>query len=218
MKLKSLLFVLIAISSSQISKAQISKGAIFLGGQVGFGSRKVDANFLNEDAKRTNALIAPAVGLVTKNNLVIGFDVPFVFYNDENENPDYTDYKQLNVGAGVFVRQYFEVANRFYLFAQGRFGGDYISNRQTYQVSTTKEKGFAVNLSFYPGVSYALKKNIHLESGFYNLASINYYNSKITNSNILNNTRKVSEFSLNAAASGQTTFSVGIRFFLTGRA
>lgn len=217
MKRKSLLILFLAIASSQILQAQISKGDIFLGGQVYFSTWKTNSDFSNADYKQTVGSFSPALGFVTKDNLVWGFDIPISYFKDNNESPGAQERKSLDAGAGVFVRKYFEVASRFYLFTQGRFGGTYINDKVFTDIQTTTSKGFSVNLSFYPGVSYAIKRNIHLESGFYNLAYINYYNLRTTSSLPGSGKTRTNGFSVNAIASGQTAFTVGVRFFLRSK-
>jgi hypothetical protein len=208
---RNFLLIIIFIASSQIVTAQITKGDIFIGGAVSFGSSKTD--YITPDAgyKTSNLSLSPAVGWVTKDNLVWGFDLPVLFIKDDQENPSMYDRRQLRVGAGVFARKYLDIAKNLYLFGQGRFGAQYIHDKYGYQLSDSEADGYQLDLSFAPGISYAIKRNIHLESSLSNLAYIHYSHLKGT-------TGKSSSFAIGAIGSGQTQFSVGLRFFLQRKA
>lgn len=210
MKRNFLLFV-IFISCSQIVTAQITKGDFFLGGAVSFGTSKTDFVLPDVGYRQSNFSFAPALGKVIKNNLVVGFDLPVYFNREKQADPNATDRKRFQIGAGVFARKYLDIANRFYLFAQGRFGVQYIHEKYGYTLGSSKADGFQLDINFAPGISYAINKNIHLESALSNLAYIYY-------SHLSGTTGKSSSFSIGAIGSGQTQFSVGLRFFLQPKA
>jgi hypothetical protein len=218
MKRKPLLLLLIVIASSPVLQAQISKGDIFIGGAIGFGSVKNESSDAGNDNKQSSVTIAPALGVVTGNNLVWGFDLPVSMYKYKAGPSDIVNRTNLSAGAGVFARKYLEVANRLYLFGQGRLGGNYVNEKNSVQGSRQKTTGYGFELSLYPGISYSLKKNIHLESGFYNLASIGYFHRKTTSNNpSVLSSGETSGFSVNAIANNQSTFTLGVRFFLPGK-
>lgn len=218
MKRKPLLFLLIAITSSQILPAQISKGDYFVGGQLGFASLRTESSQAYANQKQTSIIIAPALGFVTKDNLVWGFDIPVDIYKYEPAPGTSDDRTWLSAGAGVFVRKYFGIADRFYLFGQGRFGVSYIHEKSSLEAVRQKRTGYSVALSVYPGVSFAIKKNIHLESGFYNLGSIGYTRTKTTSTDpAILPSGKSTSFGFAADFDNATSFTVGVRFFLPAK-
>lgn len=218
MKRKPLLFLFIVFASSQIVQAQISKGDYFVGGQIGFASFNNESSNENISSKQSHAIIAPALGFVTKDNLVWGVDIPVTLYKNRYGEGAANDRTQLSAGAGVFARKYFEIMNRFYLFGQGRFGANYISEKYDFETVRQKTTGFSVTLSVYPGISYAIRKNIHIESGFYNLGAIGYSKTKTTSTDpAVLNTGKTSSFGFSVDGDNATSFTVGIRFFIPGK-
>jgi hypothetical protein len=218
MKRKTLLFLFIAIASSQIVQAQISKGDYFVGGQLGFAMLKNESSHIYQNNKQTNIIIAPALGFVTKDNVVWGFDIPVDIYKYEPAPATTTTRKWLSAGVGIFARKYFEIVDRFYLFGQGRFGASYISEKTSLEAARQKRTGFSVTLSLYPGISYAIKKNIHIESGFYNLGAIGYTRTKTTSTDLtVFDSGKSSAIGFSADIDNSTSFTVGIRFFVPGK-
>lgn len=211
MKRKFLLLALIVISSAQIANSQIKKGTLFLGGQVGFGTSKTEYDA--GKSTQTSYSFSPAAGVFTKDNLVWGGDIFLQGYKSKSEV--ITSQKQLYTGVGVFVRQYFPVANRFYLFGQGRAGVNYQKEEQSNTSSNIEIKGYSVGISIYPGISYAIRKNIHLETGFNNLASINYTHAKRVETSQFGRTEaKSNSFGLGGSLNNAVEFSIGIRFLL----
>lgn len=213
MKTKFLLFLLIAISSSQITNAQIKKGTIFLGGQLGFATGKADGEM--NDSKQSSYSFSPAIGIFTKDNLVWGGDIYLSGGKNFWETQGYQKY--LGAGVGLFVRKYFPVANRLYLYGGGRFGVTYQKNEGDNTQTKTTIKGYTVAVSIYPGISYALKDNIHLEIGFNSLASVAYsHNKRTDNFQGINSHSTSNSFGLGGNAFNQSELSVGIRFLLNG--
>lgn len=218
MKRKTLLFLLIFISSSQILQAQISKGDYFIGGQLGFATLKNESSQTYSIYKQTNIIIATALGFVTKDNLIWGIDIPVEIYKNVPAPGTSTDRKWLSAGAGIFARKYFEIVDRFYLFGQGRLGASYILEKNSFEAARQKKTGYSIALSVYPGISYAIKKNIHIESGFYNLGAIGYTRTKTTSTDITRlESGKSSAFGFAADIDNSTSFTVGIRFFVPGK-
>lgn len=212
MKRKFLLFLLIAVSSTQIVKAQIPKGTIFLGGQVGFGIGKTDSENSIPDSRQTNYSFAPAIGVFVKNNLVWGGDVYVNGYRYNYES--IPDQKQFSTGLGVFVRQYLPVLDRLYLFGQGRFNAGYLSENSFNGSTNVKGKGYNVSIGISPGISFALKKNIHLESSFAGLASISFSHIKRTYDDLPGAVSKSNSFSIGGNLNNAAEFTIGIRFLL----
>jgi outer membrane protein assembly factor BamA len=213
MKRNFLLLFLIAVTSSLITNAQIKKGTIFLGGAVGGGYSKGSAE--PYATKQTSVSISPAYGVFTKENIVWGGDLYFQHNKSEYNNAGAnTDQKQIYAGAGVFVRQYFPVANRFYLYGQARLGVYYQHDDNINASATTKTRGYGVSVALHPGITYALKKNIYLETGLNNLVSVGYGHLKTTQTGTVTTTGKSNSFGFNGNTSGGAEITVGIRFLL----
>lgn len=213
MKRNFLLLFLIAVAFSQLANAQIKKGTIFLGGSVGGGYSSGGTEPYK--SKQTSVSISPAYGVFTKDNIVWGGDLYFqhtgIQYYDGVGN---SDQKQINAGLGVFVRQYFPVANRFYLYGQARGGVNYLHDNNTNANGTTKIRGYGVSISLHPGITYALKRHIYLETGLSNLISVGFNHSKSTQEGTVTTSGKSNSFGFNGNTSGGTEITIGIRFIL----
>jgi hypothetical protein len=211
MKRKILLCLLLAIVSSQIANAQIKKGTIFLGGHIGGGFSK--GNSEPYESRQTSFSISPAYGVFTKDNLVWGGDLYFQHNYSEFDNNN-IEQKVIFAGIGVFVRQYFPVANRLYLYGQARLGANYQRDNSANLNGTTKARGYGISASLHPGLSYALKKNIYLETGFNNLVSVGFTHLKTTQKGAVTTTGKSNSFGLNGNLSGAAEITIGIRILI----
>ena len=86
-------------------------------------------------------------------------------------------------GAGVFARHYKNIGKSgVYVFVQNSLGATHENQRYEKTVNVNSDpknvKTFSAYLNIYPGLSYAVSQKLHLETGFNNLLSLNYSNSK----------------------------------------
>jgi hypothetical protein len=153
-----------------ITKAQITKGSTFIGGQISFSKSKTKSDTNAQEGSSFS--FSPAIGIAIKQNLVAGIDLNYG--HSEYDNGMSPVQKNNNYGGGFFLRRYVPISNRFLFFAQGRAGYGHSkaeNNSNTYQ-SSSESNG--ASLSFYPGVSFALSKVLYIETGFDNLAVLSY--------------------------------------------
>lgn len=214
MKQTVLLALVILFSFIGSVNAQIGKGSLWLGGGIGYSSSKSDN--LTPETKTTNFNVNPGIGTAVKDNLIVGIDVSYSNEVDKaplyvgggsiNETKKYTTY-----GAGVFARQYVPIVNRLYIFGQARVY--YLGGKQTDEYSTVNNKteNWSTGLSFYPGVSFALTKKLHLESGFNNLFNVSYGQSKN------NGTVTAKNFAVGATTNNSSYFTVGFRLLINNK-
>ena len=206
---KSLLFSVAAILFASMVNAQISKGSVFIGGQIsGFSSKNNNGSVTQ---KQSNFYISPAVGIAIKQNLIAGIDVTYSrSINDYGSggNPVNT------YGGGIFLRKYVPLSMRFNFFIQGRLGYSYDKRENGSGTNYTVAKTNNVGLSIYPGVAFALTKTLYVEAGFNNMALLSYYHYSYNQPNIpapVKNTS--SNFTYNTSVSN-TNFSFGLRFII----
>ena len=175
MKQRFLLSLLFVCSFAVTTQALINKGAAWLGGQVGFSQSQNESGPTSK-TKQTSFNFSPAVGTAVKENLILG-----VFINYANTkakasstNISTTTRKEETVGGGLFIRKYFPVVNRLYLFGDAR--AFYNSNKSTDKTNSPeiKVKGFEAGISATPGISFAATNKIHIETGVNNLFSSRY--------------------------------------------
>src|SRR5450432_360457 len=107
---------LLFISASLASNAQITKGSILLGGNIGFSTQTYNSNSPNEQ-KSTFLSFIPTCGWAVKDNMVLGFDLD---YGYQSSNYPGSEKSTSNTyGAGIFLRNYKNLGGKFYIFGQG---------------------------------------------------------------------------------------------------
>lgn len=185
--MRKIYFLTIAfICLSFFANAQIRKGFIYLGGDVGYSSQK--EKLLNPPSGSTNNEVelkgftfSPSIGLAVKENVFAGIDFTYANTKGQYLNSN-NSYKNKNLGAGIFMRRYFPVANKFYLFGQVRLGYYDREYDQTYNFNSSRsqEDGWGLQAGLYPGLSYNVYKSLYLEMGLNNLLTVGYENLDIT--------------------------------------
>ena len=171
------------------ANAQIKKGSVFLGGDIGGSSQKTKTTDDITSYKQNVINIFPVFGKAIKDNLVLGVNAGFGIYDDNNlEN--YWEHKTNSYSAGVFLRKYKNIGTSgFYLFVQGGFGAGYMNQKQEgpSQYNFHELKRIFVGINAYPGLSYAVSRKLHLETGFNNLLTLNYFHDQIKNGSPVTN-------------------------------
>ncbi len=197
------------------AQAQIKKGAVLLGGNISVGKSK--QTYTNTDNESTNSYlnISPSLGFVTADNAVWGFNLTVGIQTSESNQP--TEAKASSYGGAFFHRRYVTLGKGFYLFGQAAAGYNYnkqkISAPTNNQTRTTRTDH--VYVSAYPGVTYAVSKNFHLEAGLNELLSLSYsVQNETTVSSGSVSTYKNKGFSFGTNFSNSNPFNVGFRFLL----
>ena len=153
--------------------------------------------------------ITPAVGIAIKQNLFLGVDLTYGKTKYENNSNPMSEGK--SYGAGFFVRQYIPISKRFFFFVQGRAGYSHEKNESNSGIFQSISKTNGGSLSLYPGVSFALSKVLHIETGFNNLAFISYSSSTSKQSGFPD--QKSSNFAFSTSV-GATNLSFALRFII----
>lgn len=209
-----LIFFLIAAYAT--SQAQITKGSLFLGGDLSLST--VNAKNANDEntIKQNSFNISPVAGIAVKDNFIAGVSLNAGF--SENKNPYQATQKGNSFGAGVFARHYKNIRKSgFYVFVQNSLGAGYGEQRyeKTDYNDLKKVKTFTVNLNIYPGISYAVSRKLHLETGFNNLLYINYSNEKNESWNIAATTAtKTNRLYLGTSLNNLSSLYVGFRVLI----
>jgi hypothetical protein len=190
---------------ASITKAQITKGSTFIGGQISGGQTETKNG--SSTQKQSSFYVSPAIGTAIKQNLIAGID--FTYGQSKNES-GYA-YKTNTYGGGFFLRRYVPIATRFYFFLQGRAGYSFDKSESSNSSSNWLNKSNSVSLGLYPGVSFALTKALHIEAGLNNLALLGYSHSVSKQPNLPDQTSN--NFNFRTSASG-TDLSFALRFII----
>ncbi len=175
---KSLPLIFIAFTIAGTANAQITKGSVFLGGDVSAYTQKTKSE--GEVTNKSSGIyVMPVFGKAIRENLVFGITAGLSI-SDNEVLTNNVEQEAKGYNAGVFLRKYKNIGTSgFYIFIQGGLGANYQlqENSGTY-VGYDKTKKITIGLNAYPGISYAVSRKFHLESGFNNLLMINYYQEK----------------------------------------
>lgn len=205
-------FIIIAITTH----AQIAKGAVFLGGNINTTSNKQTYSGNTNEYKQQTINIAPSIGIATTDNQVWGLTINYGHTRTTNSNTP-EDYTYNSYGGGVFYRRYVPLGKNFYLFGEANGGYGYSKQHQNF-IPTNIDRTIrtdAVYLGAYPGITYAVRNNFHLEVGLNNLLRMEYSNQKTTNIEAgTGNTATNKNFSFNTNASSAGLLTIGFRFIL----
>lgn len=215
MKTKQLSVLAASLFITILSHAQIKKGSIFLGGDISASTQKTKSAGNTTD-KQTGINFSPTFGRAIKENLIVGASISFGF--SEGENPANYDYDNDSYGAGFFVRKYKNLGTGgFYFFVQAGINGGYQKNKITSNISAYQEniKRVTVGVNAYPGVSYAINKKIHLETGFNNLLSLSYFTEDRKSGQLISTSYKTNGFNIASSLNNaNSALYIGFRVLL----
>jgi hypothetical protein len=200
-------FVLSTLASFIVifSQAQITKGSILLGGGVTFNKTKYDGSYPYNNSNYWG--ISPSFGIALKENLVYGININYYHYQ----------YSSNNYGGGIFLRKYFPLGKNFYFFGEPELNYRRMkSESYPYATDYSIIKNWSLNLGLQPGISYAISRKFHLETGLGDIVYIYYEKTKTNHyySNATVSTSKGSDFELNTNLGNAVQLNIGLRFLL----
>lgn len=209
---------------SALSHAQIRKGSLLFGGSVGYTSQEQTTTTPisgNYKQKITTLLLSPSFATAISDNLFIGADLTWTNSKQKSSNsfdPSTTEQTNYAKGGGVFVRKYWSIVDKLYVFGQGRLGFQTYRNDIIFPEPPNYpgyRKGNTFQASFYPGLSFALSKKVHLESTFLNLVTFEYDKGSDYNKASGTKVNKYSNFGVNSSFDNATTFTLGVKVLLS---
>jgi hypothetical protein len=208
---------------SLAGRAQINKGDILLGGNIGYQTQTTTyENTPNTTPYKSDDLtIDPSFARAFKNNSVAGFDLSIGHdYSNPGSGSETSNYNLY--GAGIFLRRYRPLGNGFYLFGQARLGGSYdhdtYSNLGTPPGTPTASSYSTgqVAISLFPGIAYALDRHWQVETELPGFLSISYYHQRQTSTYETGPQQitTTNSFDLSSALTGSNSLSVGVRYII----
>jgi hypothetical protein len=211
--MRKLLLILSIVSICISGHAQISRGSLFLGGDVNGGTQKTKEGGTTV-IKQSGFYVSPVIGKAIRENLILGANAGFM--TGQSKNSPVGKYETDAYSFGVFLRKYKAIGTSgFYLFLQA--GLNAIMEKQdhdNYYGSTYTLKRTTIALNAYPGISYAVSKRFHLETGFNNLVNLNYFGER-RESETPATTTKTNGFQVSSSLSNpSSTLFLGIRVLM----
>jgi Outer membrane protein beta-barrel domain len=219
MKKTCTLLTLAAILSFSAT-AQIKKGAVLLGIDLGFNGSNFKQEFTGNEVKSssTGFNVALLYGKAIKDNLFAGGSVSFSSSSLKQGNPEVTQTIK-SYGASVWTRKYFPVYGPLYAFVNGSLYST-IGNNENPNNNPSKTNSFGLGLGVYPGVSIQLKQRFFLDASLDNLANIYYNRTSGETTNSGGNTVKQTSSSYGFSTSlgnNSNPLQLGIRWIIPGK-
>jgi Outer membrane protein beta-barrel domain len=219
--MKKAFTLLLFIAGGLASTAQIKKGAILLGGQLGFNNSSSDYTSNTppntpQNQKNKGANFGIAIGTAIKDNVVVGINAGYGYYKNEN-TVGITSFTSTTdqYNFGVFYRQYKSLGRNFYFLGEAGIGynGSKQTEKNTPVINDVTRKSSGLQLYLSPGVSYQVIKKLQLEILIPGIVSAGY--NKTKSASQVNNTTQ-DNFSINTNLNGSplNSLAVGFRFIL----
>jgi hypothetical protein len=136
--MKRILLASLCLTLGFLSKAQISKGSVLLGGNITFHSHIDEGD--REKVKSTGIWITPSVAVAVKENTILGLQLGYSrsdFTEEQGYSTESNKYR-----SGIFLRKYFSLAERFYVFGEGNTYFDRLDEETKSGSSKTETKGW----------------------------------------------------------------------------
>jgi hypothetical protein len=220
---KRFVFLTAALIIINCVSAQINKGSVFIGGDIGGSIGKTTKNGATY-LEQKGIVISPTYGKAVKDNLIVGAKLLFQ-YTDErfpgtgNTTPEIKQTQPF-YGVAVFLRKYKPIrGSSFYIFIEGGVSTLYSTfNKEN---STTLEKQnsklFIANLYAYPGIAFTVNKKLQLESGFINLLRLSYTHQKNILTSTTTTTFVSNSIGLGASLNNIAPLYVGFRVLINNK-
>ncbi|MBD0331814.1 MAG: hypothetical protein ICV66_04105 [Chitinophagaceae bacterium] len=211
---KILLFTIFYFLIISVTSAQITKGSVLIGSSIYVSSYEIEDGTTN--TKQTFFAVSPSIGRAIVENMIIG--VRLSYGHGENKYSSAPSQEEITTySAGLFLRNYFLLGRRFYLFGVTDAGFGRTERHQTSGIDYERNlKDFSIGSSFSPAISYAVNRRFHLEAGLNSLLNISYTTTKITTVSFTGVRRsKAHGFSLYANLSNPTPLTIGFQLLLT---
>jgi hypothetical protein len=162
---RKLLFALFFIATLRTGHAQIAKGTIMAGGNLGFQFTTDNANH----GSMVTFTFDPLFGGFVAKNVVLGI-APLVKYGQQTgkQGTINTFESQFTLGAGPFVRYYLKIGDKAYVYfhaAPLSLAAEW--DRYSKDASQPYTRLGTINWAIGPGISVMVAKGIAIEVGAY---------------------------------------------------
>ena len=213
--------LLICCCLPSLLNAQITKGTVLIGGDVGISGSK----YKNENPAYSQYVlesqsysINPSAGWAVKENLVVGGRLIFNFSDYEQQSSPNLTSKNHNIGAGIFIRKYQPLGKSFYLFGDAGVGAQSVYRliEPLQQPFNYKETGYAISATIFPGIAYQVNRHFLLEVALNNLLSVGYEHKNTEDRNAGGNNYKGvnNSYHITSSLSNGVPLQVGVRWMI----
>lgn len=141
--------------------AQTEKGAILIGGGIGFSkiSSDYESELLNRESNTSNFNFSPDFALFFKDKWAVGISMPLNWSKNEiislqGNNDVIYESKLTDIGIAPFVRKYFPFGEKFSAFGQLQAGYYYLSSSNNLEDPDNNFKSNRIGVEGTLGLAY----------------------------------------------------------------
>lgn len=161
--MKKLFFLGVLSLATLFANAQDGlKGTWFVGGQLSFGSDKVQVT--GGEQKLTNTTVLPIVGTFISPSVAIGAGIGYM--GAKREIADRDDWKQNNFVIKPLVRKYWNINGGLFFFGQAAVPVMFGNQKNYGDLGESKTSTSSAYLELSPGFDYVVNSWLTIETSF----------------------------------------------------
>ncbi|GAB0157462.1 hypothetical protein CHRYSEOSP005_27380 [Chryseobacterium sp. Alg-005] len=191
------ILLIVSATFAGLSYAQITKGSVYIGGQIGYSQKENK----NTHAKEENINILPVAGFFVSNNLAAGAGVGYVNRKSKTVTPFYSpsasgivisETRRSALVINPFVRKYWSLSDKLYFFGELEIPMEFgkveteesasnisnpVSGAHPINLPLSDEANYtSAGVNIKPGLDYFLNKNWTIEAS---IGEFGYSTSKL---------------------------------------
>jgi hypothetical protein len=214
--MKTFLLLCLLFLSVTVSFAQIHKGSLLVGGNVGFSAGNTKfSNPSLQPSKTIGISVFPTAGKAVKENAVLGLSLGYG--RNTSTSGDYKNRSEA-FEAGLFYKKFLHLGKGFLLYGQGsaNFNRQYIKSSGSFS-NPAKTTSTSAGLNFSAGIAYLAGRRFFLEMGLNQVAGFGYSEYKMLNPANPPYNSKNKRWEAWGAVSGASPLTLGFSFLLKNK-
>jgi hypothetical protein len=167
----------VGLLTACISYAQVKKGDVLVGGNIGFFKQDVSPGQSGNDL--TSFSIYPSIGKAIRDDLVVGLNLGYAHSRTKSVTSDAYITTQVQYSLGAYIRRYKNLGAGFALFGEGDLLLTYGLYKSYYDggPKPPASKSYSIRAGLYPGIAYFLSRRVQVETGFQDIVNVQYLQS-----------------------------------------
>ena len=216
MQKKSTILILLIVLTS-VANAQFTKGQKVLGGNIGFAVGKSESSD-NFTSSQNSFTINPSFAKFTKSNQLCGIGMGYGYSRQKSESPNNAQNSYIinqTIGVNVFSQRLYSMAKKLYFTLNTpasiyyMFGKNIVKSSNS--INESMGKGYSINLSLAPGVSYQLNNRWLFDAYLSNLVNVGFSHNQ-SKSSTSNYKTKSNNFGISSSLSNTNLGNIGLGF------
>jgi Outer membrane protein beta-barrel domain len=202
---------------SFMASAQLKKGDVLIGGSAYLSGANTKNQGVDGKSNAGNIFVSAGkmIGATTELGLNLGYGHYSSVVPSNSNGSDSAGLKTNTFSAGLYLRRYKDLGNKFSIFLNGGLLGGYSRSKPVKGSPTNygDSKVTSIGIGLAPGLAYRVSNHFQAELNFLSLANAGYTHSTVTSSGV---TSKTNSFNVgtNLGAGYLQNIGIGFRFIL----